>query len=459
MKNQCLISVVAIANMFVPMLAFAEVQPGVYTGTLSCGELAGTPSLPGWSDKVQIQIRGSQLTWARTGIDASQGRSEYNETGSSQISYDGKAFMEAEGRYLPDAVRKGTWITRGELSIENGHLVGQNFTQIDAARTRILRHCTASIPVQTTTPELKNRIPQQATASQNQPNELTTQKRDAERKVAEAVASRTQSSPTERSVTSVQEQTYSPRAQRSQPAVVPTELSQSRAPKAGVAYLCTGRSNVIAMFNQDGRYSWMVFSGVLAADSMKNQSLMVGNWERAVREGGIRLSTAGIYDYVSAKWDLSNRRVNYYVGTLDAQRFEILVDSERAYECRESAENTAAVLQDLETAFEKLNNAHKNVAADRQRRSDKYSHIKSIDDVTALLSPMARAIGQMKTDPRCRISVIQQTAQLDHIVGQLAQIEAAQMPARLKPWASYGEIAENYAQSAIRAKEECTKQK
>ena len=135
------------ALVSVPTLALAQTQSGTYTGTLTCGELLESPSRPGWSDKVQIEINGSQLTWSRAGTDRRGGSSEYREFGTSYISSLDTSFVEAEGRYLPGSSLTGSWITRGEVRIEGGRIIGERITQTDPNRMRIFRHCTASIPV------------------------------------------------------------------------------------------------------------------------------------------------------------------------------------------------------------------------------------------------------------------------------------------------------------------------
>lgn len=66
--KKCLREFAAIVIMAIPMFALAQVQSGTYTGTISCGELLGEPSSPGWTDKVQVEINGSQLTWSRMEI-------------------------------------------------------------------------------------------------------------------------------------------------------------------------------------------------------------------------------------------------------------------------------------------------------------------------------------------------------------------------------------------------------
>lgn len=147
--KRCLAHVPLLAALsFIHVYAHGQVQPGTYTGTLSCGELLSEQSRPGWTDKVQVEVNGSQLTWSRAGSSPANGSSQYSETGTANISSEGKAFIDAQGRFLPGSTQTGSWITQGELIIENGRLVGQNLTQLSPNRHRITRRCTASIPVQ-----------------------------------------------------------------------------------------------------------------------------------------------------------------------------------------------------------------------------------------------------------------------------------------------------------------------
>lgn len=427
MQNWQSVRVLASAMLIaMPALAVAQVVPGTYTGTLTCGAMQGPSSRPGWSDKVQVEIQNSRLTWTRSGVVTGGEKAEYRETGNSKLTSDNTAFLEAEGRYMPGSTRTGTWLTSGTLALESGHLVGEQIVQMDSTRMQIFRNCTVSIPV--TVASAPNQVPKQAA-------------------VRLPVAP-----PPARPPIAVPK----PVAETATPSV----KSETRValPIAGMAYVCLGDQNFLALFAKSGRYFWGAYSGVLASSEMKDLYARIGTWERIT--GGIGLIGQGEYYFERPAWDTTETRVNYSVEHLDSGRFVLKAGSDRVLKCHESPENTEALQGEIDrafVAFEKLDGERRKTEADRQKRLARYAHIKSMDDVTALLAPMHQSIEKMKADPRCRGPAIAMERQLDSLLGQMARLQTLPAAQRIKPWSSYGEIAESYSSSAAQSLKACTK--
>lgn len=425
--------------MILPMLALAQVLPGSYAGTLSCGELLDTPSRPGWSDKVQIEIQGSQLTWSRLGINKNNGSAEYRETGTSYISSQGKVFIDAEGKYLPGSTRSGSWITHGELTIENEQIVGQRLTQVDSNRTRILRNCTVSIPVQTTAIQSQSRSNPGAStqgtatvriASTASPVSMPQDGNRPQEK--QAAVQLPLASPAERQPASVSKQavkTTTPsiqaKTQASLPVAGPAYLDAAEKALATPGDRITKSEDCWRLSPTDVRCLYFDFAAQRIAE-LKAGDLRFVNLYFSSKE-------------VVARWRLGGGEQLLSSNEMDnvSQAIYRLVD--------QKWDSTLALKRQTD---------QRNELAQQER----LKHIKSMDGVTDLLVPMAQAIEKMKRDPRCRVQEIVNERQLDSFIEKLAKLEAIPLAQNQKPWRSYAKTADNLSNSATESAKACTRQ-
>lgn len=428
----------------IPMLAQAQAQPGIYMGTFTCGELQATPSTPGWTTKVQVEIQGSRLIWSRTGTDRTGGQSEYRETGSAQISSDGKAFIEAEGRYLDGSTKKGTWITRGEVTVENGFIAGQRLTQVDTARTRIFRNCTTSIPVQMS----------------SGPSQAAVQRQDGKSGQGAATVRPTPSpSP-------AQEKPASKPVQLSPPgkadATLATAAGHSSVDlagpfKAGTAYVCElkARSQNVAhlLLEAGGRYIYLVSS-----DRKTYETKEIGTWEAPPRlqsaaSRAVALKSSAILDFRNARgptWDVQTRLHNYT--SAERSGSPHVVDLFQASPdvvatCTEGQSGlTKGVADDLQFLLDESRKVSQRATEARKTEAARFAHAKSSDDALKPLARAAEAVSRMERDPRCRAQAVGYSRQLDQEMTQVARMEdTARQVRSLNPWPMMTERATQLA--------------
>ena len=434
--KRCLAHVPLLAALsFIHVYAHGQVQPGTYTGTLSCGELLSEQSRPGWTDKVQVEVNGSQLTWSRAGSSPANGSSQYSETGTANISSEGKAFIDAQGRFLPGSTQTGSWITQGELIIENGRLVGQNLTQLSPNRHRITRRCTASIPVQVNVARAET---------------------DRQQPVNNAEQNATSMFKAKGLNTRVEVQSEPPANPAFAPDASKISTTDVAIPKSDIAYICRSNNNrSYTFFSGDGKYYW-ANSEPIQGQIQREQNLndiSVGRWN--INSLQLKLDEEGVYFPKKSQWNIDKTQWSYYVQQEGLTGFTLALRKDRMmYDCEESPKISSEFQNRLKLAYEGLA-SHKANAKVERVDNEKYYNIRTIEEASKPLQGFLLAITKMKQIPSCstqaRVAEFQYRAAIKQLV------ETDNIPLARKSWFGAARLTALYAENAQKSLENCAK--
>lgn len=121
-----------------PIIGSAQVNDGVYAGTLQCGPLLTNPAQGPWTQTIHLTVNANNLSWERSSP-------TFSESGNSSIQA-GRVSINANGVWNASARNTGGWKTVAMLNLEGEKLVGPA-TIFSENGVQRLRDCTASVMV------------------------------------------------------------------------------------------------------------------------------------------------------------------------------------------------------------------------------------------------------------------------------------------------------------------------
>lgn len=121
-----------------PIIGSAQVNDGVYAGTMKCGSLLTNPIQGPWSQSIHVTVNADNVTWERSSP-------TFSESGKSSIQ-SGRVSLNANGAWNPGGKNTGSWKTVALLNLEGEKLAGLA-TIFSENGVQRLRDCTVSVSV------------------------------------------------------------------------------------------------------------------------------------------------------------------------------------------------------------------------------------------------------------------------------------------------------------------------